>query len=306
MNRRFFLLLLLFFLHPSFSFSREIQQSDSLTSLQKDSLTFAEAPWDTKLLHFGGIILRQCAFSDSSLFNSNQYVSVLTVRNNFRFDIVADTTLVLTRDFVAYADALAGINGSFFAWDAPWKSVNYLRVDYNELAPNRLNDEGLRSYHQSGCLVVSEKGRLSVHKVPDTLMTQSQTNGWEQTLTGEDVLSSGPVLRIRGQDEPLLTNNFNMARHPRTAVGIRKGGRVILVVVDGRAREAAGMTMEELQHIMRWLRSWDAINLDGGGSSTMCVRKNLTHPVQTVNHPSDNRLFDHQGDRKVSNALIVQ
>lgn len=306
MNRRFFLLLLLFFLHPSFSFSRDLEQTDSLTALQKDSLTFVQAPWETKLIHFGGIMLRQYAFSDSSLFNSNQYVTVLAVRNNFRFDVVADTTLVLTMDFVEYADALAGINGSFFAWDAPWKSVSYLRINNRELAPNRLNDKGLRSFHQSGCIVVSEKGRLSVHKVPDTLMTRSETHGWEETLTGEDVLSSGPVLRIKGQDEPLLPNNFNLARHPRTAVGIRKGGRVVLVVVDGRAQEAAGMTMEELQHIMRWLRSWDAINLDGGGSSTMCVRKNLRQPVQTVNHPSDNRMFDHQGDRKVANALIVQ
>ncbi len=306
MNRRFFLLLLLFFLHSSFSFSREIQQSDSLTSLQKDSLAFAEAPWDTKLIHFGGIRLRQCAFSDSTLFNSNQYVSVLTVRNNFRFDIVADTTLVFTKDFVQYADALAGINGSFFAWNAPWKSVNYLRVDYKELAPNRLNEEDLRSYHQSGCIVVSEKGKLSLHKVPDSLMVQRESHSWEQSLKGEDVLSSGPVLRIQGQDEPVLPNNFNKARHPRTAVGIRKDGRVIMVVVDGRADQAAGMTMEELQHIMRWLKSWDAINLDGGGSSTMCVRKNPRQSVQTVNHPSDNRLFDHKGDRKVANALIVK
>ncbi|MFA5752487.1 MAG: phosphodiester glycosidase family protein [Bacteroidales bacterium] len=306
MNRRFFLLLLLFFLHPSFSFSRELGQSDSLTALQKDSLTFVEARWETKLIHFGGIVLRQFAFSDSSLFNSNQTISVLTVRNNFRFDIVADTTLVLTKDFVEFADALAGINGSFFAWNAPWKSVSYLRINDKELAPNRLNENNLRSFHQSGCIVVSEKGRLSVHKVPDTLMARSETNDWEQTLTGEDVLSSGPVLRIQGQDETLLPNNFNRARHPRTAVGIRKGGRVVFVVVDGRAEEAAGMTMEELQHIMRWLRSWDAINLDGGGSSTMCVRKNLRESVKTVNHPSDNRSFDHQGDRKVANALVVQ
>ncbi len=137
-------------------------------------------------------------------------------------------------------------------------------------------------------------------------MVQRESHHWEQTLSGEDILSSGPVLRIQGQDEPVLPNNFNKARHPRTAVGIRKDGRVIMVVVDGRADQAAGMTMEELQHIMRWLKSWDAINLDGGGSSTMCVRKNPRQSVQTVNHPSDNRLFDHKGDRKVANALIVK
>lgn len=170
MKRRFFLVLFFFFLYPALSPARGTRMSDSLTSLQKDSLTFVEAQWEKKLMHFGGIILTQCAFTDCSLFNSNQYVSVLTVKNAFRFDIVADTTLVLTKDFVEYADALAGIKGSFFAWDAPWNSVNYLRINGTELAPNRLNEKGLRSYHQSGCLSVSEKGRLSVYKVPDSVV----------------------------------------------------------------------------------------------------------------------------------------
>lgn len=79
-----------------------------------------------------------------------------------------------------------------------------------------------------------------------------------------------------------------------------------MVVVDGRAEEAAGMTINELQDIMRWLRSWDAINLDGGGSSTLAVRRNLRKPIQVVNHPSDNRLFDHKGERRVANAIVVK
>jgi len=57
---------------------------------------------------------------------------------------------------------------------------------------------------------------------------------------------------------------------------------------------------------MRWLRAWDAINLDGGGSSTLCVRKNVRKPVSVVNHPSDNKLFDNQGERRVANVLIVK
>ena len=64
--------------------------------------------------------------------------------------------------------------------------------------------------------------------------------------------------------------------------------------------------MAELQHIMRWLKAWDAINLDGGGSSTLCVRKTTRDSVEIVNHPSDNKLFDTKGERRVANALVVK
>ncbi|HOG24886.1 MAG TPA: phosphodiester glycosidase family protein [Bacteroidales bacterium] len=284
----------------------QAQAQDSSRIWDADSLAFVNGRWESRLLHFGGITLRQCAFRDSSLFHSNQFVSALVIRNSFRFDILADTTLVLTSDFVEYAQALAGINGSFFAWDAPWKSVNYLRVDGNELAPNRVPQDGNRTFRQSGCIAVSDKGRLSIHALPQHVMDTYDQDRWEKELTAEDVLSSGPVLRTAGKDVPVIDNAFNNARHPRTAVGIRRGGRVLMVVVDGRAAEAAGMTMEELQRIMRWLRAWDAINLDGGGSSALCVRENLRKPVEVVNHPSDNKRFDNEGERRVANALVVK
>ena len=78
-----------------------------------------------------------------------------------------------------------------------------------------------------------------------------------------------------------------------------------MVVVDGRAAEAAGMSMAELQHIMRWLRSGMPLILTGG-SSALSVRRNLLRPVETVNHPSDNKKFDHEGERAVANAIIVK
>ncbi|HKM31036.1 MAG: phosphodiester glycosidase family protein [Bacteroidales bacterium] len=275
-------------------------------SREKDSLSFVNAQWITTSYHKGGIKLRQAAFSDSSLFNSNQFISVLEISSSFRFDIVADTVLVHTSDFVDYAGALAGINGSFFVWFAPWKSDNYLRIDGKELAPNQTTKEGLRSFRQSGCLGVSPKGRLLIFKVPDHVLPTQDNDLWEKNTASEDLLSSGPVLRMKGKDEPVLHHSFNTTRHPRSAVGIRKGGKVLLVVADGRHKEAAGVSMAELQHIMRWLKAWDAINLDGGGSSTLCVRKTTRDSVEIVNHPSDNKLFDTKGERRVANALVVK
>jgi len=57
--------------------------------------------------------------------------------------------------------------------------------------------------------------------------------------------------------------------------------------------------MAELQQIMAALGCRDAINLDGGGSTTMVVRDAV------INHPSDNGQFDADGERRVANAIVI-
>jgi exopolysaccharide biosynthesis protein len=84
-------------------------------------------------------------------------------------------------------------------------------------------------------------------------------------------------------------------RHPRTAIGWRADGTLVLVVVDGRQpRISVGMTINELAHLMLDLGCVEAINLDGGGSSTMVIRNKI------VNNPSDST-----GERPVSDALLI-
>lgn len=97
---------------------------------------------------------------------------------------------------------------------------------------------------------------------------------------------------------------FGPVRHPRTAVGISADGRrVLLVVVDGRQPPySEGMTLPELARLMLALGATDAINLDGGGSSTMVVADGSQGDaaLRVVNRPSDR-----EGERAVANALLV-
>lgn len=90
-------------------------------------------------------------------------------------------------------------------------------------------------------------------------------------------------------------------RHPRTAIGIGRGGRrLLLVVVDGRRPgHSVGMTLPELADLMLELGATEAMNLDGGGSSAMVVRR-ADGGVQLVNRPSDD-----VGERAVANALAI-
>jgi hypothetical protein len=87
--------------------------------------------------------------------------------------------------------------------------------------------------------------------------------------------------------------------HPRTAVGIDDDtGEVLLLAIDGRKSWSRGYTMVELANRMIDLGADEALNFDGGGSSTMVARKS-TGKVSVVNHPSDG------GQRSVPNGLEV-
>lgn len=94
---------------------------------------------------------------------------------------------------------------------------------------------------------------------------------------------------------------FADRRHPRTAAGLSRGGkRLILVAVDGRqAPYSDGMTLRELALLLRDLGAREAINLDGGGSTT------LVYPAPGGRPRVGNRPSDPGGERPVGNALAV-
>ena len=134
----------------------------------------------------------------------------------------------------------------------------------------------------------------------------------------KNILASGPVLIDEGVcvDHEAYTRGMvdnaggkpvgafytYTQRHPRTAIGTDKKGNIFLVVVDGRSMgNAEGVTISELTKVCAWLGMRDAINLDGGGSSSM-----WTAEEGTVSYPCRNKKFDHEGERKVSSCVVVK
>ncbi|MFE7404964.1 phosphodiester glycosidase family protein [Isoptericola sp. NPDC057559] len=84
------------------------------------------------------------------------------------------------------------------------------------------------------------------------------------------------------------TSDFATLRHPRTAVGISAdGGTAYLVVVDGRQAQSIGASLPELGRFLGQLGADDAINLDGGGSTTMVARLPGDAGTSVLNSPSD-------------------
>lgn len=101
--------------------------------------------------------------------------------------------------------------------------------------------------------------------------------------------------RVTDWSEERLRDGFAAERHPRTLIGASANGTIWLVTVDGRnAQQSVGMTFAELQTLAEGLDLSYALNLDGGGSTTMVVKGRI------VNQPSDPT-----GPRKVSDGLVV-
>lgn len=127
-----------------------------------------------------------------------------------------------------------------------------------------------------------------------------------------DLLQAGPLLvhdgeaAFRpGEDAEGFTagawqfdSDITAGRHPRAALGV-DGDRLLLVACDGRSRADAGLTMDELVEVMRVLGARDALNLDGGGSTTLVAGGRLR------NRPRAAPGVPEPGGRPIATALMV-
>jgi hypothetical protein len=114
--------------------------------------------------------------------------------------------------------------------------------------------------------------------------------GWPWLPTTSDLkgaASGGVVLLINGvYGEPYV--HSDTARHPRTAAAISADRKkLFLFVIDGRTQTSVGVTYKEMADYFLRMGVFEALNLDGGGSSTFSIRLPITGQVQHLNSPSD-------------------
>lgn len=263
-----------------------------------DSLRVVNAEWSTDTLD--GFILKRYHFGEGELFCSPQHLFVLEIpaQSPRRLAFVYDTTLTEVSTLAQRHGALAAINGSFFDMDKG-TPICFLRVGGETVGENTPGKEDSvnRKYYQYATLAINDGKPRFV--VPDS------SRLWENMMTDSNIMTAGPMLISDGSMMPQRDDrSFVTHRHNRTALGRKADGTVLLVVADGRFKHyAEGLSLPELERIMLWMGCSDAINLDGGGSSTMYVQGG--HHNGIVNYPSDNRRHDHEGQRPVSNAIII-
>lgn len=99
-----------------------------------------------------------------------------------------------------------------------------------------------------------------------------------------------------------------VSRHPRTAVGIKDETTVLLVTVDGRGYNGStGVYIEELGLIMKYIGATEAINMDGGGSTTAAYYNSSTSTVDVLNDPSNSSGEPYQGKtlRSIFSTVLI-
>lgn len=263
-------------------------------SAQTDSVNFKRVEWDSKRLA-PGIHLRQAWFRGKTLFKSNQFISVLEIKPKIknRLSIAFEPKVKrTTSDFGSGSMAIAVINGTFFDVKKGG-SVDFIRAGGKIINENHLEKNNTRARHQQAALVI-KNGALHIDEWDGSA-------DWEKNLDGEDVMLTGPLLLHNDKQAKLDSNTFNVARHPRSAMAVTDNNRVLMITVDGRDANSAGMSLFELRKILSWLHCRDGVNLDGGGSTTL-----WTKAQGVVNYPSDNGKWDHKGQRRVANVILVK
>ncbi|MCK5520200.1 MAG: phosphodiester glycosidase family protein, partial [Candidatus Marinimicrobia bacterium] len=230
-----------------------------------------------------------------TLFNSQQKISILSLNKKFLNEIKIDIayvsdTLVVTSNIAKKNHALAAINGGFFDMEKGG-SVSYFEKNDTVISRTHSSEQkwGKPNNLINGALIITKGNDLLID------IAKREENVYEKSNEEAFVLVTGPLLIRDSKLEKLNDKmSFFTKRHPRSCVCSTKDS-ILLIAIDGRNKNAAGMSLFELQKYLLSLGCIDAINLDGGGSTTLWTKK-----LGIVNQPSDR-----SGERPVSNAIIL-
>lgn len=271
---------------------------------------------DSLMLHYvrwistdlgNGLTWKYYHFNQKELFASNQHVSILQTKlnnKNLKFALGSadnyvpegDTLrkLKYTSTIAVENYALVAVNGGFFNTKRGG-SVDFLKINKNIIDS--------ASYSPTKPIPEQSMAAITINDNDFKIVKGGTKLYWEKSLPQANILVTGPLLLFNNEEQELRNNAFNNNRHPRTCACVTKDDDLLLITVDGRNAMAEGMSLHELAYMSRMLGCKDAINLDGGGSTTMYVKGQPFDGV--VNFPCDNKQFDHYGERSVSNILMI-
>ena len=252
-----------------------------------DSLLIVTADWQVEQLREG--VVWKSAFLTA--FDAPQSVQVVYVTPSETNKVGIACKVGGTQKTSLQCEALgalAGVNGGYF----DQAKLPFVKVD--GVVVQQGNDDVSSTFGNAAIIIQDNK--VEIRKV-------AGRNTEARTLEGDNILVCGPFLLQDKVVEKLSTSStHNTSKNPRTAVGVTDEGVVMLLTVDGRfASKAAGMTTPQLAKTMWALGADDAMNLDGGGSTTLWISG-----MGVVNYPSDNGAFDHEGERSVGSILYVK
>ncbi|MDI6783750.1 MAG: phosphodiester glycosidase family protein, partial [bacterium] len=274
-----YLIGIFFFLSLSFAYGVHYEISFPVS----DGVYYHHLQTDTT-----GVLLNVCLVS-IDLNNPNISISIATAHSGLE-----RTTLMAKRN-----QAMAGINGGFFSFN-PKVPVGLVMTEGNLIAPP-LSDKPARA----------AVGITSTHRAvfDRVALKESKLIGMNTTDWTEVTEALGGVSMLVRNGQPAVTVldegsgiSFSTTTHPRTCVGVTKDNKLLLVTIDGRQPEISnGISLDNLANLMMQLGAVNAMNLDGGGSTTMVIFDTI------VNFPSDKDSYGNSGrERAVANGILIK
>jgi len=254
-----------------------------------------------------------------SISSANQNVNIVAIDLN-KYTLAFDDQRPsdsLSSIVKSYENAVAAINGTYY-----------------EIARNEAGDSVASSFFKTDGVIKSNitvpedhrlfwkhEGAFFYDAEADTCGIVYGDRKTYEAMSYANVLSGSPMLIYdykpvgetfaKPREIPLDSLDYEDpdrhqgVRHPRTAIALTDEGYLLLITVDGRREETAGMSAKELtQFIRRHVNPKFALNIDGGGSTTLWMRGTTT-PNGIVNYPTDNKQYNHFGQRKIRNAVVV-
>jgi exopolysaccharide biosynthesis protein len=226
-----------------------------------------------------------------------QNINILIVNTNKRTITLSyepDKNIVLSKQ-AADAKAIAAVNAGFFNI-RDGGSVTYIRTG-GLTEDTDTARKWSRNANMTGSLLADKEGQITIDRAYANMWYDSHPEYTE-------VLVTGPLLLMGNTKTLLPSTPLVKNKHPRTVIGKKCKHRVVLLTIDGRTDKSKGMTLAELTDLMISLHCKDVVNLDGGGSTTMWISGKPFNGI--VNMPCDNKKFDHEGERAVSDIIIIK
>ena len=258
-----------------------------------DSLAIVSAQWKIESPQ-KGIIHKYVSIPQ--LYQVPQSISLIEIDPGagLKVGVTVSDKMRETSKMASEQGAIAAINGSYFDMKRG-NSVCFLKVDRQVVDTTTLGEFARRV---TGAVSI-RKGKMKI--ISWNRQIEKQYKGKKGI-----VLASGPLMLKDGRycDWSLCEKDFIRTKHPRSAVALTKDGKILFITVDGRfPKHAGGVSIPELAHLIRILGGKDAINLDGGGSTTLWLSGAPDNGI--VNYPCDNKRLDHRGERTVPNILYI-
>jgi exopolysaccharide biosynthesis protein len=262
------LFFLVLFLFSHSDASEHLTEKKPLTDVEK----IANIEWKVKEI-CEGIRLKTTMLN---LFDSPQaifMVEIDTAEANVNYHIGMQEMLATTSSQANHQNAIVAINGSYFNMQKGY-SRHFIKINNSILAYTEENEFNTRA-----------TGVFEVTNNSIDIGIWDKDKEFHEAVKADYAMASGPLIIDDGNNMNILNSAFVLNRHPRSFAAFAKGC-FLLVAIDGRSPgRADGMSLMEVRIFARELGCTDAINLDGGGSTTLYVKGEKGNGV--VNVPSD-------------------